>query len=47
VEVLNTDTPETLAARILPEEHAALVQSLQWLSEGKLVVTGRKVAKSD
>jgi phosphoribosylglycinamide formyltransferase 1 len=43
VEVLDTDTPETLAARILPEEHAALVQSLQWLSEGKLTVTGRVV----
>jgi phosphoribosylglycinamide formyltransferase 1 len=47
VAVLDTDTPETLAARILPEEHAALVQSLQWLSEGKLVVTGRVVAKSE
>jgi phosphoribosylglycinamide formyltransferase 1 len=44
VPVLDTDTPETLAARILPEEHAALVQSLQWLSKGRLQVTGRIVS---
>ena len=46
VPVLDTDTPETLAARILPEEHAALVESLQWLVTGKLTVIGRIIKVS-
>ena len=43
VPVLDTDTPETLAARILPEEHAALVDALRLLGEGRLRVDGRQV----
>ena len=37
------DTPETLAARILPEEHDAYVTALQWLAEKRLAVDGRVV----
>ncbi len=43
VPVLDTDTPDSLAARILPEEHAAYLQAIQWFSEGRLSVTGRRV----
>ncbi len=43
VPVLEEDTPETLAARVLPQEHAAFVDALQWLAEGRLVVEGRVV----
>ena len=43
VPVEETDTPETLAARILPHEHAALIDALQLLAEGRLTVEGRVV----
>jgi folate-dependent phosphoribosylglycinamide formyltransferase PurN len=43
VPVLNTDTPETLAARILPEEHAAYIEALQLLAEGRISLEGRRV----
>ena len=43
VEVADDDTPATLAARILPHEHAALVETLEWLAEGRLCVEGRRV----
>ena len=43
VPVVEDDTPETLAARILPEEHAAYIEALQWLAEGRLRVEGRLV----
>lgn len=43
VPVEEGDTPETLAARILPVEHAALVEALQLLAEGRLTVDGRIV----
>ena len=43
VPVLEGDTPETLAARILPEEHAIYVDALQWLAEDRLRVQGRVV----
>lgn len=46
VPVLEHDTPETLAARILPEEHAAYVEALQWLAEGRLRVEGRVVRRT-
>jgi phosphoribosylglycinamide formyltransferase-1 len=47
VPVRDDDTPETLAARILPEEHAAYVEALQWLAEGRLSVAGRVVRVGD
>jgi phosphoribosylglycinamide formyltransferase, formyltetrahydrofolate-dependent len=43
VPVEESDTPETLAARILPVEHAAYVEALQLLAEGRLSVEGRVV----
>lgn len=43
VPALPTDTGETLGARILTMEHRIYPQALQWLSEGRLTVRGRKV----
>jgi phosphoribosylglycinamide formyltransferase-1 len=43
VPVEESDTPETLASRILPYEHAAYVEALQLLAEGRLTVEGRVV----
>ncbi len=43
VQALPTDTSETLGARILTMEHRIYPQALQWLSEGRLSVRGRKV----
>jgi phosphoribosylglycinamide formyltransferase-1 len=43
VPVRDDDTPETLAARILREEHRIYPQALQYLSEGRLRVDGRRV----
>jgi phosphoribosylglycinamide formyltransferase-1 len=43
VTVEEGDTPETLAARVLPQEHAAFVEALQLLAEGRLSVEGRVV----
>ncbi len=43
VPVLDDDTPETLAARLLPEEHRAYIQALQWFAEERLVIEGRRV----
>jgi phosphoribosylglycinamide formyltransferase-1 len=43
VDVLDDDTPETLAARILEVEHRILVQSVALLCEGRLRVEGRRV----
>jgi phosphoribosylglycinamide formyltransferase 1 len=36
VPVLNHDTPETLAARVLQEEHRIYPQAIRWICEGKL-----------
>ena len=44
VPVLDDDTPETLAARILPVEHAAYIEALQLIVEGKVLVNGRRVS---
>ena len=41
--VKDDDTPETLAARILPHEHAALIDALQFLAEDRLRVEDRTV----
>ncbi len=36
IPVLAGDTPEALAARLLPVEHALYVQVLRWLAEGRV-----------
>ncbi|MDO8586808.1 MAG: phosphoribosylglycinamide formyltransferase [Armatimonadota bacterium] len=43
VTVMFDDTPDTLAARILPEEHRAYVEAIQLFARGRLRVEGRKV----
>jgi phosphoribosylglycinamide formyltransferase-1 len=43
VPVGEDDTPVTLAARLLPVEHAALVEALGWLADDRLRVEGRRV----
>ena len=43
VPVLDDDTEETLAARILKEEHKALPEAIRLWSEGRLTIQGRKV----
>jgi phosphoribosylglycinamide formyltransferase-1 len=43
VMVMENDTPDTLAARILPEEHKTYVKAIQLFSEGRLQVDGRRV----
>ncbi|HEY3281050.1 MAG TPA: phosphoribosylglycinamide formyltransferase [Armatimonadota bacterium] len=44
VSVEEDDTPETLAARILPQEHASYLRAIQLFAEGRLrVVDGKRV----
>jgi formyltetrahydrofolate-dependent phosphoribosylglycinamide formyltransferase len=43
VPVTEDDTPESLAARILPHEHNLLIESLQLLADERLSVEGRVV----
>lgn len=43
VDVLYTDTAENLQKRILKEEHIAIVEAVKMISEGRVVVKGRKV----
>ena len=43
VPVLENDTPETLAARILVEEHRIYPRAVQLFAEGRLRVEGRRV----
>lgn len=43
VPVVEGDTPETLAARVLPAEHDAFIEALRLLVEGRLSVEGRRV----
>jgi len=45
VGVLDTDTPETLHARIQEQEHLAYPEALQLLSAGRLRVEGRRVVR--
>lgn len=44
VPVLDDDTPDTLAARILVEEHKTYVRAIQLFAEGRLQVKGRRVS---
>jgi len=43
VDVLESDTPENLAARILPMEHKTYVECVKLFSEGKITVKDNKV----
>lgn len=42
VPVLADDTPDSLAARVLEQEHKAYPQALRLLAEGKVTVEGRR-----
>lgn len=46
VAVADGDTPEALAARILPEEHKLYPKAIQLFAEGKIRVEGRRVFTS-
>jgi len=43
VPVLDEDTPESLSARILAQEHVIYSQAIQLIAEGRVTVEGRKV----
>jgi formyltetrahydrofolate-dependent phosphoribosylglycinamide formyltransferase len=43
VEVKDDDTPDTLASRILPEEHSAYVEAVALFCDGRLKVDQRRV----
>lgn len=43
VEVKDDDTPESLSARILEQEHKIYVEALKLIAENKIEVRGRKV----
>jgi phosphoribosylglycinamide formyltransferase-1 len=45
VPVLDTDTPETLAARILPEEHRAYPEAVQQVLDGGWRIDGRRFVR--
>jgi phosphoribosylglycinamide formyltransferase-1 len=45
VPVLDSDTPDTLAARILTEEHSAYPEALALVCSGRYEVAGRRVIK--
>ncbi len=47
VPVMSDDTPESLQARVLIEEHKILVESVRLLCEGRLSLRGRTVIISD
>jgi phosphoribosylglycinamide formyltransferase-1 len=47
VPVLPHDTADTLAARILREEHRIYPQAIQFYAEGRLLISGRKVIVQD
>lgn len=45
VEVSDDDTAETLAAKILAQEHALYVKAVKLIAEGKIQIIGRKVKR--
>ena len=47
VPVLPQDTADTLAARILKEEHRIYPQAIRFYAEGRLQISGRKVVVRD
>jgi len=46
VEVLETDTKETLAARILVQEHRIYAEALEFILNGNWKIVGRRVIKT-
>ncbi len=47
VPVLTTDTPATLAERVLVEEHRILPLAIRWFAEGRISLSGNPVLHSD
>ena len=47
VAVLDSDTPETLAARVLEQEHLIYPAALERLAAGRLRIEGRRVLSED
>lgn len=43
VEIADTDTAETLSAKILEHEHALYVEAIKRIVQGKIEIVGRKV----
>jgi phosphoribosylglycinamide formyltransferase 1 len=43
VPVYDDDTPDTLVARILREEHRILLDAIRWIAEGRVRLEGRRV----
>jgi len=43
VPVMDDDTPETLSARVLEQEHEAYSEAIQLFAEGRLRIEGRRV----
>lgn len=43
IPVMDDDTPETLAARLLPVEHATYIEAIRLFVEGRLRLEGRRV----
>jgi phosphoribosylglycinamide formyltransferase-1 len=46
VPVLDSDTLETLSARILIEEHRIYSEAIRWVLEGNYRIEGRRVIKT-
>jgi phosphoribosylglycinamide formyltransferase-1 len=47
VPVLDSDTPESLSARILAQEHVIYSQAIQSIVDGRVTIDGRKVRISE
>jgi phosphoribosylglycinamide formyltransferase-1 len=47
VPVMDSDTPETLAQRILEEEHKIYPEAIRLYAEGKLRISGRRVLSAE
>lgn len=43
IPVMDDDTPETLAARLLPVEHATYIEAIRLFFEGRLRLEGKRV----
>lgn len=47
VPILDNDTEQELAARILAQEHQIYPQAIQWFAQGRIKLQGRKVIIAD
>ena len=47
VPILDSDTPDTLAARVLKKEHQILPQAVAWFCENRLKINGMRVEIAD